>query len=254
MIKFFRKIRQRLLTENKFSKYLLYAIGEIILVVIGILIALAINNQNEIRKNKGYESQYLIGIKSNINQDIKELENHYKTDTIKFDSNTYLIRTFNSDSAKSKTQEILSNIYSSFDINWFEGQNVVFEDMKSSGKMQLIKHDAIRLQIQIYYRLFEEVIKQEKIFNSEIRELQQAIESEINMSSLLEPIFPEKWNANVAPFNLSFLDKPSVKAKMINNLSGIKARQFSNHLVRKQLYQQAKGLKKEIVQSLTNKK
>jgi len=46
MIKFFRKIRQQLLTENKFSKYLLYAIGEIVLVVIGILIALQINNWN----------------------------------------------------------------------------------------------------------------------------------------------------------------------------------------------------------------
>jgi hypothetical protein len=50
MLKFFRKIRQRLLTENKFSKYLLYAIGEIVLVVIGILIALQINNANEIQK------------------------------------------------------------------------------------------------------------------------------------------------------------------------------------------------------------
>ncbi len=52
MIKFFRKIRQQLLSENKFSKYLLYAIGEIILVVIGILIALQINNWNEERKLK----------------------------------------------------------------------------------------------------------------------------------------------------------------------------------------------------------
>ena len=50
MIKLFRKIRQRLLTENKFSKYLLYAIGEILLVVIGILIALQINNKNELSK------------------------------------------------------------------------------------------------------------------------------------------------------------------------------------------------------------
>ncbi|MBC3759799.1 hypothetical protein H7U19_15405 [Hyunsoonleella sp. SJ7] len=50
MIKFFRKIRQKLLSENKFSKYLLYAIGEIVLVVIGILIALQINNLNEERK------------------------------------------------------------------------------------------------------------------------------------------------------------------------------------------------------------
>ena len=52
MIKFFRKIRQRLLSENKFSKYLFYAIGEIVLVVIGILIALQINNWNENRKQQ----------------------------------------------------------------------------------------------------------------------------------------------------------------------------------------------------------
>jgi hypothetical protein len=47
MIKFFRKIRQNLLIENKTSKYFKYAIGEIILVVIGILVALQINNWNE---------------------------------------------------------------------------------------------------------------------------------------------------------------------------------------------------------------
>mgnify|MGYP000716079377 CR=1 FL=1 len=50
MIKFFRNIRRRLWSESKFSKYLLYAVGEIILVVIGILIALQINNWNEQRK------------------------------------------------------------------------------------------------------------------------------------------------------------------------------------------------------------
>ena len=52
MIKFFRKIRQRLLSENKCSKYLLYAIGEIVLVVIGILIALAINDAYSKSKNE----------------------------------------------------------------------------------------------------------------------------------------------------------------------------------------------------------
>ena len=59
MIKFFRKIRQRLLTENKFSKYLIYAIGEIVLVVIGILIALQINNWNEERVKKIVLTEHL---------------------------------------------------------------------------------------------------------------------------------------------------------------------------------------------------
>ncbi|MEW4925770.1 DUF6090 family protein [Algibacter sp. 2305UL17-15] len=54
MIKFFRKIRQKLLSENRFRKYLLYAVGEIVLVVIGILIALQINNwnQNKVTRKK----------------------------------------------------------------------------------------------------------------------------------------------------------------------------------------------------------
>lgn len=51
MIKFFRNIRKNLLKENRFSKYLLYALGEIVLVVIGILIALGLNNRNEHKKN-----------------------------------------------------------------------------------------------------------------------------------------------------------------------------------------------------------
>ena len=74
MIKFFRKIRKKLLTENKFSKYLLYAIGEIVLVVIGILIALQINNLNENRKNKEFEKEMLTQIQTNLKKDKLTLE------------------------------------------------------------------------------------------------------------------------------------------------------------------------------------
>lgn len=62
MIKFFRHIRQRLLTENKFSKYLLYAVGEIILVVIGILIALQINTWNQGRINAKEERRIFMDL------------------------------------------------------------------------------------------------------------------------------------------------------------------------------------------------
>ena len=58
MIKFFRKIRYDLMEKNKTGKYFKYAIGEIILVVIGILIALQINNWNENRKNRVTEADY----------------------------------------------------------------------------------------------------------------------------------------------------------------------------------------------------
>jgi len=58
-----------MIKDNKFSKYFLYAIGEIILVVIGILIALSINNWNELKKIRNTEKVYLIEIKSDLIQD-----------------------------------------------------------------------------------------------------------------------------------------------------------------------------------------
>ena len=69
MIKFFRQIRQRLLSEGKTTKYLKYAIGEIILVVIGILIALQINNWNEKRKNSKLKNAYTESLIENLVMD-----------------------------------------------------------------------------------------------------------------------------------------------------------------------------------------
>jgi hypothetical protein len=70
MIKFFRKIRQHLLLEGKTGTYLKYAIGEIVLVVVGILIALAINNWNETRKTKSTLTNYTESLIKDLQQDI----------------------------------------------------------------------------------------------------------------------------------------------------------------------------------------
>ena len=69
MIKFFRKIRQNLLSEGKTGKYLKYAIGEIVLVVIGILIALQINNWNENRKAKNAEAKLISELLEDVKND-----------------------------------------------------------------------------------------------------------------------------------------------------------------------------------------
>ena len=74
MIKFFRKIRQNLLSENKFSKYLLYAIGEIFLVFIGIAMALQFNNWNEDRKTRKKEQQVLTEIISDLEFTLQDID------------------------------------------------------------------------------------------------------------------------------------------------------------------------------------
>jgi hypothetical protein len=74
MIKFFRKIRQKTLTENKFGKYLTYAIGEIILVVIGILIALSINNWNENKKSENQLNNIYNEVETNLKSDLLNID------------------------------------------------------------------------------------------------------------------------------------------------------------------------------------
>ena len=75
MIPFYRKIRKKLADSNQFLKYSRYAIGEIVLVVIGILIALQINNWNEEQKGRLREMTYLENIKTDLLMNIEELNN-----------------------------------------------------------------------------------------------------------------------------------------------------------------------------------
>ncbi|SMD42790.1 hypothetical protein SAMN00777080_1355 [Aquiflexum balticum DSM 16537] len=84
MIKFFRKIRQKLLQQNKVGSYFKYAIGEILLVVIGILIALSINNWNEAQKAKQSERVVL----KNLIQDLR-------ADSLAFNDNLDILSKIN---------------------------------------------------------------------------------------------------------------------------------------------------------------
>ena len=92
MIKFFRKIRQQLLSENKFSKYLLYAIGEIFLVVVGILIALQINNLNEERKLRDKEQILLNQLKQEFESNLDQLDQKIEMRTIMISSAQRLLK------------------------------------------------------------------------------------------------------------------------------------------------------------------
>lgn len=79
MLKFFRKIRQQLLNSGEMKKYSLYAVGEIVLVVLGILIALQVNNWNESRKGKKVEIKLLKEIHADIEATLDEVIGDYKS-------------------------------------------------------------------------------------------------------------------------------------------------------------------------------
>ena len=88
MPKFFRTIRKKLIEEDNVRKYFLYAIGEILLVVIGILIALQVNNWNEDRKDSARTQQYLISLRTDLQEDLNMLQVEYD---IAYDDSLQLI-------------------------------------------------------------------------------------------------------------------------------------------------------------------
>lgn len=153
MIKFFRKIRQNLLSENKFSKYLIYAIGEIILVVIGILIALSINNWNEKRKYKNLEIVTLIEIQKGLNQALNENERAEQANLGTIKSYEILLEHFEK---KLPYSELLSVHFRRL-MAWQEPDfnYTGFELFKSRGP-DLISNDSIKIKL---LEIYEEKIQ-----------------------------------------------------------------------------------------------
>ena len=146
MIKFFRKIRQNLLMENKTGKYLKYAIGEIILVVIGILIALQINNLNNNRIEKERENKYLKSIKIDLQKDIGSLEYIIDFRKKKNKGTNNLIKQINGQPIKDLT-ETTYDVVNTLNQERFTPSNITYNDLVSSGNMNLITNDSIKLYL-----------------------------------------------------------------------------------------------------------
>ncbi|PIB29180.1 hypothetical protein BFP77_07165 [Maribacter sp. 4U21] len=152
MIKFFRKIRQNLLSEGKTGKYFKYALGEIILVVIGILIALQINNLNENRKNKEQEIVLLKGLSSDLELDIKQLENTQITTNQRLEKIKETLALFKTSEQVNSAKFGPRFLDFIFD-NYFTCNSGVFDEAVSSGKMSLVAHEKLSKDIFNYYRL-----------------------------------------------------------------------------------------------------
>ncbi len=177
MIKFFRRIRQTLLTQNKASQYIFYAIGEILLVVFGILIALNINNANEKRKNNEKIATILKEIQVDLLTDITE-------------SLSLFDRFKRSDSIQ---DIILNNKYT-------------YEDYKS-GKVQLIElyYDSHEVQTNGYDNLMlniDNVSEERKTLLKDLKNLYVVYKTYIDLSNRrmqktvydnIDSYYKQKW-------------------------------------------------------------
>lgn len=164
MIQFFRKIRQRLLTENRVSKYLLYAVGEIFLVMIGILLALQVNNWNEDRIERRFEHKMLEELYVSLQNNIQYLDTAIEENKKSRQSSLLILDYLE----QGLPYHDSLNYHFSKSLYWFHPSldNDAYESLKSYG-LHLITNDSIRKSLgEIYEWTFLERFsdRQEKYF------------------------------------------------------------------------------------------
>lgn len=163
MINFFRKIRQQLFAENKITQYLIYAIGEIFLVVVGILIALQVNNYNEQLKSDRKESKYLISMKNELLNNLEIVKSETEGLRKSITAQKQLMSLINSEKdtiSEPGLSKILAISFSKvFELNYQEG---TFKELLYSGGLIAINNDSIKNEVTSWEGRMTSLRKQER--------------------------------------------------------------------------------------------
>ncbi|MBK9177594.1 MAG: hypothetical protein IPM46_14930 [Flavobacteriales bacterium] len=143
MPRIFNSIRQRLLKENRLTRYLVYAIGEILLVVIGILIALQVNTWNLARKDRATETKYLTGLKADLHVDLINLRTYMEERDVKVSSSLLLLKMEDPVTA-ADVHRMDSIIWRVFVWRKFVPSTKTMDELIGSGNLSLIQNDSIK--------------------------------------------------------------------------------------------------------------
>ena len=199
MIKFFRKIRLKLLNEGKTSRYFKYAIGEIALVMIGILLALQVNNWNETTKIKTFEKEILTLIDQNLERDsvLLSIERLKTVEAI-----TYTDRLLEQVALKNYNDSLNNWMGKIISFERFKSQSSAFEVLKSKG-IEIISNNELQLALISYYdeslfKLYQSLNDVLGSFNNDWIPVVKTELSDFKWSEYCEPIDSE-----------AFFEKPS---------------------------------------------
>jgi len=161
MIPIFKKIRKKMADDNRPLKYIRYAIGEIILVVIGILIALQINNWNEKRKVNIDEQNALLNLKKDFEYNKIIIDSLIKSTKSSVEGNLKILE-FTGTKEKPDTEiyfDILLNFISATE--QYSPRNGFLDDLINSGKLSIFKNENLRNKLSLWKPTLDIVYKQE---------------------------------------------------------------------------------------------
>lgn len=228
MITFFRRIRQNLLAESKFSKYLIYAIGEIFLVVIGILIALQINNWNQAGKDAKILKEYLGKIKSHTLQDLRTLDSiavyrKYIAKQCKMARKSIL------DKTEEKDLILLMSCGSAFVDYYFKPNTGGYQALKNSNYFGKINNTSLDSLLIRYHNIVDDISQNERSYNEYVVSQEAYLSTQFDRSLILASAFmpQDSLNIRATPKSEYFKDFTEyTSTASYRNVIGLAAFQF----------------------------
>ncbi len=250
MIKFFRKIRQKLLSENKFNKYLLYAIGEIFLVVIGILIALQINSWNEYSKNRKLEKDYYLQFKTELEENIRNADDQIQHSTYQINNTKIVTQVLEANDLYPNSQELYLAIEHLGKTYPTQYTNNVWTELLSNGNTLIIRNKEFREKLAfLNSEMIQLVNLQSEINDSNYgyKRLTGDIFSISLTNELDSKMHPKELRDSTQIPNLPNQQSIIDKLRVINGLGGYVADIYQMKRVNKYLFERHKKLMLDLV-------
>lgn len=253
MIKLFRNIRKKLLSDNKFRKYLVYAIGEIVLVVIGILIALGLNNWNQENKEHRLGNDLLVRIHRDLVKDTLDFRSTMiRNDALRENLKASLVELYDGIYNMEQVQNMSQNWDQMLDQAFSPNDNT-YQSMLSSGTLGYIRNPNLKEEILDLYSEYD----QTKALLLSISEWMIGVASKmdsetdfIKFGSTVSDIFTTQDMFNESDF--AFLNKknsPEFKL-FLRAMSSVAFYQKVNNIYRSELIKKCNTVLKSIDKEL----
>lgn len=163
MINFLRRIRRNMMTEKKSDLYLVYAIGEVVLVVLGILIALQIDNWNENKKTRSIEQQYLLALKEEFSFNKGELESIMNRNKLNFENAVRILDNTGPENPELTDEELGRLLAGAFSYETrFDPNQDVLDEIISSGKLGIFSSKELKFALSSWSGILDRIRLQEQ--------------------------------------------------------------------------------------------
>lgn len=155
MFHFFRRIRRKLIADGRLAKYFWYAVGEVLLVMIGILLALQASDWVEDQQNAKAEARYVANLQRDLELQLAELDLQIDASKIMYDQLDFVVKAFSNAEPIKVDKELVAKMSAMIDRRTFTVNDATLRALLSTGDLKIMRNESFKDAMVAYYQRLE---------------------------------------------------------------------------------------------------